>query len=356
MIKKLLFTLVLITLALIGCPDPSPTKGGVSDTSGEASSKAGDGSPCSTGILCDSGLTCVNGICLPPIAAVDAGTSTPDLRDSGLLIQSSQDSGHLPSYLDGGTGTSLDAGQTLVIDSGPPLEPVRPWLLSVKNDTHELIKIDIETGLWTPLCTLSVSDTYHSTTFGFDGTLYGSNSNDQTLDIIDPCTCEVTSIGPTNQGNIPGITANGDKIETLFGLSTSSDTLVTLDIETGAGTLVGSLGNGLNFINSGTTWATSINGLYSINSGDRKLYNLHTETGIATPITTLDIVVGAVGIEWHPVTQELYLCSDPLSTSYLYEVNVSTGETTQLGTLPYRCTNLAAPWTPVSCVDPVVVE
>jgi hypothetical protein len=256
---------------------------------------------------------------------------------------------------DGGLSIS-DSGIEIVVDSGPPPEPIRPWLLSVQNTTHQLLKVDIESGLWMPLCTLNVNDAYNSTTFGFDGTLYGSNASDQTLDIIDPCTCEVTVIGPTNQGSIPGITANGDKIETLFGLSTSSDTLVTLDIATGAGTLVGPLGDDINFINSGTTWATTINGLYSINSGDRMLYNLHTETGAASPIATLDIVVGAVGIEWHPVTQELYLCSDPSSTSYLYEVNTSTGETTQLGTLPYRCTNLAAPWTPVSCVDTVVVE
>ena len=345
-------SLMTLIVLLSACPDPSQTVvsgDGPKGSSGNTSQLRGESEPCSTGILCETGLTCVNGICLSEQLQqqVDAGIEIqPNDSDSGTVLSSNADAGFVET---------MDAG-VYEEESGPPPVPIRPWLLSVQNTTHQLLKVDIESGLWTPLCTLSVSDTYHSTTFGFDGTLYGSNATDQTLDIIDPCTCEVTVIGPTNQGSIPGITANGEKIETLFGLSNSSDTLVTLDIETGAGTLVGSLGEGLDFINSGTTWATTINGLYSINSGDRKLYNLHTETGAATPITTLDIVVGAVGIEWHPVTRELYLCSDPLSTSYLYEVNTSTGETTELGTLPYRCTNLAAPWTPVGCVDEVVVE
>ena len=260
-----------------------------------------------------------------------------------------------PSTEDGGSSLeSLDAGEVTVWDAGPGSEAVAPWLVSVENATDTLIKIDVATGNWTPLCMLDVTHAFHSTTFGFDGTLYGSNATRQTLDIIDPCTCTVTEIGPTNWGNIPGITANGDKIETLFGLSTSTDKLVTLSLETGAGTEVGPLGS--NFINSGTTWAQSINGLYSINSDNRSLHSIDLDTGFASVIVELDINVGAVGIEWHPGDEKLYFCTDPFSTSYLYEVNVTDGTTTQLGIMPGRCTNLAAPWTPVACVDDVVVE
>jgi len=174
------------------------------------------------------------------------------------------------------------------------------------------------------------------------------------LDVIDPCTCEISLVGAHNQGNNPGITANGDKIEKLFGLSTTYDILVSLEIATGAGTEVGPLG--MDFQNCGTTWSTEINGLYSINSVDRNLHNLNPLTGHATPIVQLDIYIGAVGIEWHPTNEKLYLCTNPLSTSYLYEVNTTTGVTTEITSFPDRCTNLAAPWVPVACVDDVVIE
>ena len=211
---------LLLFLALSACPD-ADTGGGVDPVEGNTSKLQGEGEPCSTGILCEPELNCVNGICLDAqdVSVFDAGevTASNDM-DSGMSSGDANDAGVMLSE-DGGW-SSADSDD-LIVDSGPPPQPVRPWLLSVQNSTHQLLKVDIESGLWVSLCNLSVNDIYNSTTFGFDGTLYGSNATDQTLDIIDPCTCEVTVIGPTNQGSIPGITANGEKIETLFGLSTT---------------------------------------------------------------------------------------------------------------------------------------
>ena len=342
------FTLFTV-LTLLACPSEinpeAPSAGGTAGV--PTKSKAGES--CNETTLCELGLVCEQNVCAPLGGAeseVDAGQPSPSHQDGGLLNEPTP-----TGYLDAGQEEPFAQEE---IDAGPPPEPVVPWLLSVENSSDTLIKIDTATGNWTPLCLLSTTDSYNSTTFGFDGTLYGSNASQRTLDIIDPCTCEVTEIGPTNWGSIPGITANGDKIETLFGLSTSTDKLVTLDIETGAGTEVGPLGS--DFLNSGTTWAEDINGLYSINSNNQSLHNINIQTGLATVIVQLDISVGAVGIEWHPADQKLYFCTDPVSLSYLYEVNTTDGTTAQLGILPGRCTNLAAPWTPVPCVDDVVVE
>ncbi|PRQ06798.1 hypothetical protein ENSA7_35020 [Enhygromyxa salina] len=201
------------------------------------------------------------------------------------------------------------------------------------------------------LCQLNVNDGYPSTTFGLEGTLYGSNGTDQTLDLIDPCTCEVTTIGPTNFGSIPGITANGVEAETLFGLSVSADILLTLSTVNGAGTEIGPLG--VDFHYSGTSWSADIQGLYAINDLTDSLYTLDLFTGEATEIATIDTQFDSVGIDWHIATHELYACTNFGGGSRLYSIDVDDGTSTLIGNLPHNCNNLAAPWTPVACVDDV---
>ena len=55
-------------------------------------------------------------------------------------------------------------------------------------------------------------------------------------------------------------------------------------------------------------------------------------------------------MEWHPEDQTIYACT---SDSKLYEVDPDTGDVTALGQMGHQagCTNLAAPWTYVKCVD-----
>ena len=349
--------IIVIAMSLAACPSEINPQG---NENPDPPSKGRAGDACDGDAKrCALGLVCEDNVCVTQSTdSSDAGSASTAVSTDGGVPEgpsSFDDAGSALVSLDGGV-EGVDAGGREIIDAGLPPEPIIPWLLSVENSSDTLIKIDTATGNWVPLCLLNVSRTYNSTTFGFEGSVYGSNASGQSLDIIDPCSCTVTEIGPTNWGAIPGITANGDKIETLFGLSTSTDKLVTLDIETGAGTEVGPLGT--NFINSGTTWSEDIGGLYSINSNDRSLHNIDFHTGLATPIVMLDITVGAVGIEWHPAEHKLYFCTDPVpvTLSYLYEVNTTDGTTTQIGLLPGRCTNLAAPWTPVACVDEVVVE
>jgi len=244
-------------------------------------------------------------------------------------------------------------------DGGPGTDDA-PWLLSVDNATHELLKINTATGHSVSLCTLSnTMGSYPSTTFALDGTLYASNSVDNTLEIIDPCTCEVTAVGATGYGMLPGITAHGDDIEMLFGVSMDEDILLTLDRGSGQGTYVGDLG--INFSMSGTTWiGEEGGGLFAINSVDDRLYSIDIDTGVASAIRMLNVNFIIVGIEWHSGNDVLYACTTASDSqtgisggSILYNIDRSTGTGTAIGVLPYSCNNLAAPWLPVPCVEEV---
>lgn len=310
---------------------------------------ASDAFACEVDLDCRGGEICNGGICVAA-RPDDDGEGTPTYtnpEDAGLPRS---DSGVLPTdggtpLLDGGSqGSDPDGGEM------PPQAP-SPWLLSVNGAADTLIKIDVVTGETTTVCAFEHEANYPSTTFGLDGTLYGFEAAVNALDIIDPCTCEVTRIGHTvdedglEYDNIPGITANGEKIEKLFGISTDQDKLLELVSASGRVQPIGSLG--VDFHYSGTTWSTELGGLYALNDTTDALYILNTETGLASEWVTLDIDVGLVGIEYHTENGKLYVCTN----NRVYDVNVQDGSTEIISLLNYPCNNLAAPWQNVSCID-----
>lgn len=327
----------LMLLASLGCPN---------ETSGPANNVVDGGNKMGTCPLvpCAMGYECVSEQCIPmsqPAQPSDAG-ATVNVADAGNSNSEGVD--------------HMDAGS-----SQPASVTVLPWLLSVNNSLGTLVKVDTATGDMVTVCSFTESVSYPSTTFGLDGTLYGWNGFNKSLDIIDPCTCEVTQVGSTVDDNglaytsIPGITADGNKEETLFGLSTDQDKLLTLSVDTGVVESVGALG--LDFHYSGTTWSTELGGLYAINDLTDKLYILDKDTGLATAIADLDINVNLVGIEYHIGTQTLYTCTNPNGgDSNLYSVDVDTGQTGLITNMGYSCNNLAAPWTPVACIDSLEME
>jgi hypothetical protein len=295
-------------------------------------------------------------VSLASLACGPGGATTTDFGDTG-------DTG---TAGDGDGDEDADQGTTIMTGDGDgdgdgdqgdgdgdgDGDVVEPWLLSVKNQTHELLKVNTADATSVVLCQLNTMDNYPSITFGLDGVLYGSNNTDQALDIIDPCTCEIMQLGPTNFGGIPGITANGLEVQNLFGVSVTADVLLTLSTIDGAGTEIGPLGVDFHF--SGTTWSSDIQGLYAINDTTNTLYTLDTSLGTANPIAPLDTQFSSVGIEWHPDTGELYACTNFGGMgSRLYVVDPNDATTTLIGDLGYVCNNLAAPWTTVSCVDDV---
>ena len=329
----------------LACTDDGTSEGSASATGTETGTNSGDGDGDNT----ETGTNSGDGDGDPA-----TGDGDGDVSGDGDGDVSGDGDGDVSGDGDGDISGDGDGDGDISGDGDGDLNPIEPWLLSVNNATDELVKISTDDASTVVLCQLDVPDGYPSTTFGLDGTLYGSNSTDQTLDIIDPCTCETMTLGPTNFGSIPGITANGIEIELLFGVSVSADVLVTLNAQNGAGQEIGPLG--VDFHYSGTTWSSELQGLYAIEDITNRLYELDTGTGTAVEIAPLDVNFSSVGIEWHPETMELYACTNVPQQSMLYRVNTDDGTTELVGMLPYNCNNLAAPWVPVGCVDDVPFE
>ncbi len=230
------------------------------------------------------------------------------------------------------------------------------YLISVDHahSPSRLLKIDMSSGQGTTVCHLPPaydSYNYHSSTFSRDGFLFATNYDEARLDQIDPCTCQVTPIGPTGYQSIPGITA--DQSNGLFGIEVSSDSLISLNTYYGTGTLVGLLG--YDFINSGATWSDALNGgnggLYAIDFPSNYLYSIDPTTGTATPIVLLDDTFVYVGIELHPFDGQLYACTND---GVLRHIDPQTGHVSLIGNGMGHtggCNNLAAPWVVVPCLQ-----
>jgi len=351
---------LMLGLCWMACPDP-----GEGDP---VAKRVGAGEACVANTDCEVGLLCHNGICMSPDSidddnsngAMDSGNASNgnDVADSGSTA--------------GNNNEGADAGEADNEPHNPFTSNGRPWLLSIDNGSNELLKIDAETGEHRGICPMAVSGFYVSTTFGINGVLYASKLEDDILEIIDPCTCEVQEVGPTNFGLLPGITANGVKEDTLFGLETQENLLLELDNETGAGSVIGD--TIVDFSLSGTTWSDDLPGLFAINNIDDKLYTLDILTGEAHEVVQLDVDFHYVGIEWNAYNRKLYACTTVSSglgqsatiddgpgshgtdgLAILYEINPETGRATRVNDLPHACNNLAAPWTAVPCVDDIVV-
>jgi hypothetical protein len=122
--------------------------------------------------------------------------------------------------------------------------------------------------------------------------------------------------------------------------------LLDIDTSDAMATVIG-MGLGVNFGNHGSTWSDDIGNLWSINAADDVLYQIDVMTGVASYQADLDVAFSTVGIEWHPANGMLYACTD----GHLYEVDPTDGSTVEIGNLGHGCTNLAAQWTAIPCID-----
>jgi hypothetical protein len=232
--------------------------------------------------------------------------------------------------------------------SGPPI-PDDLWLFSVHAATKTLLKVDVETGAAEAWCTLPDGVTnYPSLTFDRNNGLLASRaSKPWGLDQIDPCTCEVTPVGEYGTvTEVNGITA--DQGFDLFGIASGSNQLVSISSQTAAATVVGDLE--VNFTTGGATWSDAANALYAINGGDDALYTIDPGTGATVAVTPLGYDFGTVGMERHPLNGVLYACS---TLGDLLSVDPASGDVTVIGPMGWdgACTNLAAPYEWVPCVD-----
>jgi hypothetical protein len=245
----------------------------------------------------------------------------------------------------------FDTGLEPLPDTAPPGPPPE-WLLSIDNGTKVLQRVNITTGATTDLCdlydpTLGAIPSYPSLTFSRNNFLYASRGG-TALDLIDPCTCEIEQLGSYGGwSGVNGITS--DKGIQLLGAAATQDELISIQTKTGVGTLIGDLG--ANFTTHGATWSDGINGLYAINGLNNGLYTIDPLTGLATFQVTLSMNFGTVGIELLPANGVIYACS---SEANLLSIDPVSGVVTTIGSMNQSgaCTNLAAPWKAVPCIEP----
>ena len=373
----------LMLIVLGGCTESSASDGASDDDITDLDTTSGDGSGVGEVIEDTTG----DGQTIAPDGGVDTSDdASPDLSDS--VESDSQDTSDAePDGLegdvedgdaettvgDGGlavevtptdTATSLDSpgsgdADAALEDIVPPELDVpaedivpeadtaasAPWLLSIDNSTHTLQKVDTATAATTDICVLNTTQTYPSLTFSRFNGLYGSRDGSQ-LDRIDPCSCAITPIGFYGAySGVYGITA--DKSDNLFGVATVQDWLISISTESGQGGGLGALG--YDFTTSGATWSDADGTLYAINGGTDGLYTVDPLLGNATLLSTLNYDFGTVGIELHPTDGVIYACS---SSGHLLSVDPN-GQVTDIGDMNQggSCTNLAAPWLAVPCLE-----
>ena len=111
------------------------------------------------------------------------------------------------------------------------------FLYGVDSSTQDLYKVDLATEqvtiigqTWVPFVT--------GLAYGPDSWLYAIDG--RILYRIDPATAESTEVGRTNLGGIEGISFDENGV--LYATDSNCDCLSTLDLNTGAATVVGDLG------------------------------------------------------------------------------------------------------------------
>ncbi len=119
---------------------------------------------------------------------------------------------------------------------------------------------------------------------------------------------------------------------TLYGISISSSSLVSIDAQTAATTPIGPLG-----VSSmeGLAYDSVTDRLLGV-SYDNNLYTINRITGAATLVGPLGLTVQFPGLEFSADAHTLYLSTSPYYapgeyTSSLYRVNPATGASTRIG-------------------------
>ena len=160
------------------------------------------------------------------------------------------------------------------------------------------------------------------------GILYGLDSS-RTLFTIDIATGAKTPIGAVSaEAGTTGGLAYDPASNTVYLTSTNNDALYTLNLSTGAATLVGSYG--LDVVMHGLEWDSSTGTLYGASSTPNSFYRISTTTGAAS-------LVGAVGLSsfnnlgYDSLRNVMYMTNS--STDALYTIDRASATVTLVGPL-----------------------
>jgi hypothetical protein len=147
-----------------------------------------------------------------------------------------------------------------------------------------------------------------------------------------PDSPDVTEVGSSGTGGLVGLAYHEDS-KTMYGMSTSS--LYTIDMGTGAGTLVGPLGTGTLMISldcdrDGVMYS------YDLGFGTAKTYTIDLGTGAATPIggTGVQVNYGQdMAYDWETETMFATIFNYGSFQGELHTIDLSTGAMTYVATL-----------------------
>ena len=244
-----------------------------------------------------TGWTSADAISMDPVpAGIDATLRPPDV----LYGVNSNDDGL--SRLDETTGVEtfinrLDADTTklttpIALAARPSDKQLFAWNNSDTTTTGDLVSIDSCTGLGTKVNSVASGTVLGAIAFAATGALYGANSS---LYSIDATSGAPTLIGATGLTNFAGL-AFDPATNALYGLELAgspSSRLVTIDLSTGAATVVGTLSPNQGTIGDiafdpagtliGTASGSAGNLLFDIDKTTAAVTNVRTITGGSDP-------------------------------------------------------------------------
>ncbi len=161
-----------------------------------------------------------------------------------------------------------------------------------------------------------------------DGNLYAVDSS-RALSEVNMTTGEKTAIGSvsSNAGTTAGLAYNAAN-NTVYVTSSSNDSLYTLDVTTGAATLVGAYGVEAAVVMHGLEWNDNNSTLYGSSSHNGGLYTINTTTGAATLVGTNGLT-SFNNLVFAQNTNTMYGTNS--STDSFYSVDLSTGGYSLIG-------------------------
>jgi hypothetical protein len=191
-------------------------------------------------------------------------------------------------------------------------DPVTDTLWGVEVNTNELLTIDRHTGAASVAAQLDSVNPIVSLAFDpLTRTLYGSTSigfaqpGEDVLYAIDPVTGSTTSKGSIGFEKVYAL--GFDQHGTLFGISDFSKELITINIATGAGTLVP--GSSALEVSAAFDIASrpEDNTMFLADSGTASLYKLNTANGKLTAVGSYGSMTNIVGLGFLVPEPDTYL-------------------------------------------------
>jgi hypothetical protein len=287
-------------------------------------------------------------------ATGSAGTDTDDTTSSGGSDPTTNDpttndpTTNDPTTSDPTTNSTSTSGSTSETDSGSDTGNGQPPAAGVAIDNgtspSSLFAVDLATGTGQRVCDMAPNTTYDSITFRRNGTFLVHNVQQDRIETVDPCDCGFQIVGPTSIGTLE---MTVDEDSGLLGINLTYDAFLTINPNTGLASVVGSLGI---VVDAGAiAWSDADQVARVLDATADQLLIVDRMTGLAGMPVALSDAVSNPGMDYDNATDTLYACSgDDLLT-----IDPTDGTVTVVGSigLTGACTNLGIPFEGIACLE-----